>query len=171
MEINSDSSTAPTPRQFMDLLQRFIRLRPNLILPDHVVRFKQQVIESLKDSKMGGVEDYHFIIHIFILLAYRQTPPTMGELSADLNTPFSTATRIVDWLVQGHFVERFSDHADRRIVRVRMTETGQQFYQTFLDDNEQRVAQLLKNFSSDEKLQLLQLMNKLLDSLLADMGN
>jgi ABC-2 type transport system ATP-binding protein len=28
----------------------------------------------------------------------------MGELSADPNIPFSTATRIIDWLVQGHFV-------------------------------------------------------------------
>ena len=165
METNAETTESPEPLQFVELLQRFIRLRPKLILPDHIIRFKQEVIEWLKNSKLGGSEDYHFIILIINILSHRETPPTMGELSADLNTPFSTATRIIDWLVQSNFVERFSDPEDRRIVRVRMKDTGLQFYQQFLVNNEQRIMHILRNFSADEKIQLLQLMNKLLDSL------
>ena len=72
METNTQSPTAPTASQFVDLLQCFIRLRPNLILPEHIVRFKQEVIDALKNSKMGGADDYHFIIRIIVLLAHRE---------------------------------------------------------------------------------------------------
>jgi DNA-binding MarR family transcriptional regulator len=165
METNTASTSTPSITQFVDLLQRFIRLRPKLIFPDHVVRFKQQMIEKFRNSTMGGVEDYHFIFHIFVILSQKEKPPTMGELSAELNTPFSTSTRIVDGLVQGQFLERFSDTDDRRVVRVRMTETGRSFYQTFLGFNQERIELLLKDFSDEEKSQLYFLMNKLLDSM------
>jgi len=168
MEIKSSSPFSPEPRPFVELVQRFIRLRPSLILPEPAVRFKQQVIESLQSSQMGGAEDYHFVIRTLLLLAQCQQPPTMGELSANLNIPFSSATRIIDWLVQGHFVERLSDPSDRRIVRVHMTATGQQLYQAFLDHIEQRIAHLLVNFSAEEQADLLRLLKKLLDSLLED---
>jgi hypothetical protein len=52
-----------------------MRLRPDLILLEHIVRFKLQVIESLKDSKMGGAYDYHFIIHFIVLLSQRCVYP------------------------------------------------------------------------------------------------
>jgi DNA-binding MarR family transcriptional regulator len=165
METRNPLTPTPTTENFVELLQKFIHLRPKLILPDRVVRFKQQISESFKNSKTGGPDDFHFIFHIFIILAQRDSPPTMGELSADLNTPFSTATRIVDGLVQSHFVERFSDPDDRRIVRVQMTSNGREFYQTFLDYNQDRIEHLLNNFSTEEKCQLYHLMSKLLDSL------
>jgi DNA-binding MarR family transcriptional regulator len=165
MEINTPSPT-PTASQFVDLLQCFIRLRPNLILPEHIVRYKQQIIESLKNSKMGSADDYHIIIHIIVLLAHRDTAPTMGELSADLNIPLSTATRLMDWLVQSNFLVRYSDLDDRRIVRIKMSEQGNQFYKTFLELSTIRVEKLLSNFSEDEKSQLFYLMDKLMNSLI-----
>jgi DNA-binding MarR family transcriptional regulator len=166
LEIITPSPAAPTASQFVDLLQCFIRLRPNLILPEHIVRFKQQVMESLKNSKMGGGDDYHFIIHIIVLLAHRDSAPTMGELSTDLNIPLSTATRLMDWLVQSNFLIRFSDPDDRRIVRIKMSEQGNQFYKTFLELSMIRVEKLLSDFSEDEKSQLFYLMDKLMNSLI-----
>jgi len=165
METTTQSPATPTASQFVDLLQCFIRLRPNLILPEHIARYKQQVIEGLKNSKMGGADDYHFIIHIIVLLAQRETAPTMGELSTDLNIPFSTATRLMDWLVQSNFLVRFSDPDDRRIVRIKMTEQGNQFYKTFLELSMTRVEKLLSDFSEDEKSQLFYLMGKLMNSM------
>jgi DNA-binding MarR family transcriptional regulator len=166
METITQSPATPTASQFVDLLQCFIRLRPNLILPEHIVRYKQQVIEDLKNSKMGGADDYHFIIHIIVLLAHRDTPPTMGELSTDLNIPFSTATRLMDWLVQSNFLVRFSDPDDRRMVRIKMSEQGNQLYKTFLELSTIRVEKLLSDFSEDEKSQLFYLMDKLMNSLI-----
>jgi DNA-binding MarR family transcriptional regulator len=103
-----------------------------------------------------------------ILLAQSEKPATMSELSAELNVPMSTATRIVDWLVQGDMVERVNDPNDRRVVRVGMSENGRALYETGMTYNRQRMEKLLSSFSSDEQTQLLKLMNKLFDSLVSE---
>jgi DNA-binding MarR family transcriptional regulator len=155
-----------TVEQYMELLQRFMGLRIDLMLPEHMVRFKQQ-IENSRGS-MGSGEDYTFLFRIFTLLANSDTPPTMSELSAHLNLPFSSTTRLIDWLVRADFVERVPDARDRRVVRVHMTRTGEQVYQISMDYNKQQIARLLKDFSATDQAQLLRLMNKLLDAFNAD---
>jgi DNA-binding MarR family transcriptional regulator len=115
---------------------------------------------------MGGADDYHFIIHIIVLLANRSSAPTMGELSTGLNIPLSTATRLMDWLVQSNYLIRFSDPDDRRIVRIKMSEQGNQLYKIFLERTTIRVEKLLSTFSEDEKSQLFYLMDKLMNSLI-----
>jgi DNA-binding MarR family transcriptional regulator len=77
----------------------------------------------------------------------------------------STATRIVDWLVRGDMVERVNDPHDRRVVRVGMSKSGRELYETGMAYNKQRIENLLKDFSSEEQAQLLLLMNKLFNSL------
>ena len=171
MENNYLSITDPTSEQFIALLQQAIRLRYKLYLPEHVSRCKQHVIDSLQINKTGGAEDYRFIMRIFVFLTSREKPPTMGEISLELNTPLSTATRIIDWLVQSDIIERVSDPDDRRIVRISMSNTGHEFYQTFLDYNKKRIEQLMSHFSTDEQVQFLKTTGKLLDLLLSDETN
>ena len=156
------AASAQTVEQYMELLQRFVCLRVDLMLPEHLVRFKQQIENSR--SSTGSAEDYTFLFRIFTLLAQSKTPPTMSELSAHLNLPFSSATRLIDWLVRARFVERLPDPHDRRVVRVHMTSSGEQLYQISMDYNKQQIAHLLKDFSTTEQAQLLRLMNKLLDA-------
>ncbi len=158
--------SAQTVEQYIELLQRFVCLRIDLMLPEHMVRFKQQMENSRGGT--GGVEDYTFLFRIFTLLAHNATPPTMSELSAYLNLPFSSTTRLIDWLVRASFVERIPDPHDRRMVRVHMTSSGEQLYQISMDFNKQQIAHLLKDFSATEQSQLLRLMNKLLDAFNAD---
>jgi len=150
--------------QFVELLQRFVRLRFDLMLPEHLVRFKQQM-ESSRGSA-GSWEDYTFLFRIFTILAAppSETPPTMGELSTDLSLPFSSTTRIVDWLERAKFVERLHDANDRRVVRVRMTPSGEQLYQIGMNYNRQQIAHVLQDFSPNEQTQLLKLVNKLLEA-------
>ena len=154
--------SAQTVEQYLELLQRFISLRIDLMLPEHLVRFKQQM-EDLRGGA-GSIEDYTFLFRIFTLLAQSDTPPTMSELSAYLKLPFSSTTRLIDWLVRARFVERLPDAHDRRVVRVHMTSSGEQLYQIGMDYNKQQIARLLKDFSATEQAQLLKLMNKLLDA-------
>jgi DNA-binding MarR family transcriptional regulator len=165
MEISMAVSTQ-TIEQYMELLQRFMGLRVDLMLPEHLVRFKQQMEISRRGA--GGSEDYTFLFRIFTLLAQSDTPPTMSELSACLKLPFSSTTRLIDWLERAQFVERLHDSNDRRVVRVRMTGSGKQLYQIGMDYNKQQIARLLKDFSAAEQAHLLRLMNKLLDAFNAD---
>jgi len=153
---------AQTVEQYMELLQRFMGLRIDLMLPEHMLRFKQQ-LENSRGS-MGSGEDYTFLFRIFTLLTQSETSPTMSELSAYLKLPFSSTTRLIDWLERAQFVERVHDANDRRVVRVHMTATGEQLYQIGMDYNKQQIARLLKDFSATEQAQLLRLMNKLLDA-------
>jgi len=153
-----------TAEQFIELMQRYICLRPRMILPEHVVQFKKKM-EGLKGAG-GSPEDHSFLFRILILLAQSEKPVTMSELSTELNVPMSTATRIVDWLVRGDMVERVNDPSDRRVVRVGMSQGGRELYETGMAYNKQRITKLLKDFTAEEQTQLLKLMNKLFDALL-----
>lgn len=151
--------------QFVDLMQRFIRLRPRIAFPDeHVAALKRQMRE-LHDSSNGGPEDRMFLFRTLAILTQRDTPPTMGELSGELGIPLSSATRMADILVRAKLVERCGDPHDRRVVRLCMTRNGQQFIQAGLAFMRDRVRQLLGHFSPQEQAELLRLMNKLIDSI------
>lgn len=155
-------------QQFVDLIQRFICLRPKIALPEHVVEFrkKMQKLKSKMEKVGGNMEDHPYLFRVLILLSQSETPLTMSELSAELNVPMSTATRIMDLLVRGDMVERVNDPSDRRVVRVGISKNGRELYQAGVDYNRQRIERLLKDFSNEEKDQLLVLTKKLLDSLL-----
>lgn len=163
-------TTEQSAAQFSELLQRFIRLRPNLMLPDHLRRVKEQM-DRLRGNIDGSMEDYTFLLRVFIILSQNDAPPSMGELSTCLDLPLSTATRIVDWLVRGGLVERVPDPSDRRMVRVRMTDNGQQYFQMSMEFNRQRIIRLLENFTPEEQEQLLHHLGKLFDLLLAEQEN
>ena len=55
---------------------------------------------------------------------YREGILTMGELSRATSIPRSTATRMIQWMVDNGYVDRFRDEKDGRIVRVRLTDSG-----------------------------------------------
>ncbi|HLO34215.1 MAG TPA: MarR family transcriptional regulator [Anaerolineales bacterium] len=157
-------STGSTAEQFIELIQKYISLRPKLILPEHVIEFKKKMA-SFRSSGYSS-EDHAFVFRILMLLSQNAEPITMGELSSELNVPMSTATRIVDGLVRGGMAERVNDSNDRRIVRVGMSRNGRELYETGIAYNKQRIAKLLKTFTAEEQTQLLKLMNKLFDALL-----
>ncbi len=157
-------STEATAEQFMDLIQRYMTLRPRLIPPKDVLQFKE-MMKSFKNSEYKA-GDHEFVFRILMLLSENPDALTMSELSSELNVPMSTATRIVDELVQQGMVERVNDPKDRRVVRVGMSKNGRKLYETGRAYSKQRIANLLKDFSAEEQSQLMILMNKLLDALL-----
>jgi len=153
--------------QLFELVQRFIHLRPKLAVPEHIALIKQQM-QNLRLSGTTNQEDRAFVFRIFIILERSGTCPTMGELSTELGIPLSSATRIVDELVGANFIERIPDENDRRVVRVQMTATGREIYQTAMEFNKQRVVHMLSKFTDEEQNQLLHLMTKLFDSLIEE---
>ncbi len=152
--------------QFFELMQRFACTRPRFVTPRPLVHFRRE-LDSLRASQ-SKLDERTSVHRVLMTLAQATHPPSMGELSAELGVPLSTATRAVDWLVAGAFVERVDDPDDRRTVRVRMTTRGQKIYQAFADFNRQRIARILRAFTPAEQSQLLKLMNRLLDSFQAE---
>ena len=91
---------------------------------------------------------------------YGKGNPTMGELSSGLSVPLSTATRIVDWLVDKHYVQRLPDPDDRRVVRIALTGFGEELHQAMDGYIRRRLQQILSCLTSAERATLLGLVGK-----------
>ncbi len=151
---------------FVVLVQRLVRLRPRLVFPDeHVGTLKRQM-RQLKDS--GNVEDRMFVFRTLAILTQSETPPTMGELGAELGIPLSSATRMADVLVRAKLVERRDDPHDRRVVRICLTRQGLQFIHDGIEFTRERIQHVLDRFSPEEQAELLRLMSQLIDSIEAE---
>lgn len=157
-----------TANDFVELIQRFMRVRPKLLFQDESIASMRKQMRELKDSGAANHEDRIFLFRILHTLMTAESPPTMGELSAELGLPLSSATRMADALVRARFVERCDDPHDRRVVRLCLTRTGRQFIQVATTFMKGRIVQLLKHFTPDEQAELLRLMNKLIDSIEAE---
>jgi DNA-binding MarR family transcriptional regulator len=152
--------TEQTAEQLLELLQLFALHHYRFIPPEHVIRLQQQLDSSERGSG-DQFSNYPVLLRIFSFLAHADIPPTMSELGIALETPLSSTTRIVDWLVRAKFIERVGDPKDRRIVRVRLTENGREIYHTGMDFNKKQLMNLLAIYTPEEQEQLLRLMNKL----------
>ena len=90
---------------------------------------------------------------------------TMGEFSSALAVPFSTATRIADWLVDHGYIRRLPDEDDRRVVRIALTETGKELYKAIDRYIRQRMQQVLSGLTAEERTTLLSLVAKVVSGL------
>lgn len=167
MEVKMLSTDQMTDR-VVDLLARLIRQHPRLVFPDERVKHLKQQLKSLRASIADHPEDRMFLFRILAVLRNRAQAPTMGELSAELGMPLSTATRMADNLVRAKLVARCDDATDRRIVRLCLTANGTKFIEMGLELLRQRVSQVLSRFTADEQAQLLKLVGKLIESLEAE---
>jgi DNA-binding MarR family transcriptional regulator len=153
--------TAQTAEQMLELLQLFALRHYRLVAPpEHFIRLQQQ-LESSRHGRGDLLSNYPILLQIFSFLAHVEIPPTMSELGTALETPLSSTTRIVDWLVRANIIERVGDPKDRRIVRVRLTDDGREVYQTGMDFNKKQLMNLLTIYTPEEQKQLLRLIHKL----------
>jgi DNA-binding MarR family transcriptional regulator len=90
---------------------------------------------------------------------------TMGELSKSLGVPLSTATRIMDWLVNDGLATRLHDPEDRRVVRVALTNTGLSMYRTINDFAGKRASEILSCLTQKEHETLSKLIHKIINAL------
>jgi DNA-binding MarR family transcriptional regulator len=139
------------------------------VFPDERPARLERQLRSIRETSGGNPEDRAFLFRILSALHNREHPPTMGELSAELDIPLSSATRMADGLVRAKLVRRRADRKDRRVVRLCMTERGDGFIDARRRDVKERVKHLLRRFSAEEQEQLIRLLSKLVDSLQAEM--
>jgi DNA-binding MarR family transcriptional regulator len=71
----------------------------------------------------------------------------------------------MDWLVNNGYAVRLTDPGDRRIVRVALTDAGQDIYRTVNEFFMERVERFMRQFTPEERDTLLALLRKILDAL------
>jgi DNA-binding MarR family transcriptional regulator len=158
--------------QINQLIQDLVYLNPRfkVMLRSH---FGTELPEDLADLRKrleelpseGGSKRLGLFYQIGVVFFRQKKSLSMGELSDILGTPLSTTTRMADWLVKSGFVERLSDPDDRRIVRLTLTELGQDQYQRIDEFIKQRIEQTFTSITPDEWGNLAVLLRKLVEAL------
>ena len=153
-----DYQTAELAAVWEDLLRLGPRLKA--VLPEELARVKERLGQLHPEGGLARAADYELFCRIGVFLARAESPLSMSQLSDELAVPMSTATRMVEWLVDSGYVERLPDPQDRRVVRVALSQAGRELYQTVNEFMRQRVAQLLQRFSAEERQILVLLLRK-----------
>jgi DNA-binding MarR family transcriptional regulator len=153
--------------RFAEIVRQGIRLKHRFraVLPENVAQAKARIRQLMPEGLTEIDADFDLYYELGVILSEAQTPMTMGELSQAVDVPLSTATRLVDSLVGRGYAERLSDPTDRRVVRVGLTQTGQEMYRAIEGMIRQRIDHLLRSFTPDECETLLKLMHKILEAL------
>lgn len=75
---------------------------------------------------------------------------TMTEFGKYTRMPKQQVTKMVNRLVERNFVERIYDPTNRRIIRIRLTETGEEYIDHFLTENAGCFRNLLEQLTPEE---------------------
>jgi DNA-binding MarR family transcriptional regulator len=102
----------------------------------------------------------------YILLALPETGSvTMNDLSVRMKLANSTMTRMVDQLIQKRMITREPDPEDRRIVRVRLTEQGQDIKIRLKKTMQDLFSQVLEDIPDGEREQIIHSLETLTQSI------
>ncbi|MEM7552067.1 MAG: MarR family transcriptional regulator [Bacteroidota bacterium] len=93
----------------------------------------------------------------------------MRDIAEFLEVPFSTATGIVDKLVQKGYLLRFNSEEDRRTVWVGLTEKlGKETYEFFSMKKMEMSQRIMSLLTSKEQEQFLDIMEKVTSGISSD---
>lgn len=97
------------------------------------------------------------LVHLNVLIVLNSDGPLpMRVLAEVLDVSQASATGIVDRMEQRGLVARERDEADRRIVRVVLTESGRSLVEGVADQRRDHLARLIDILSDDDAAALLQ---------------
>lgn len=157
----------------ISVVHHFMRLRSRFrpILPENLAVAKASLARAKGEHAQLSQGEHGLIYNLGALLNARQTPISMGEIARALDVPVSSATRMVDWLVEAGYAARLPDPDDRRVVRIALTPAGQNVYEAAGNFMLERVEKLLKHFTEDEQKTLIALMKKMALALEEEQNN
>ena len=173
MEISHDAKlmTDHSPEeayiaQIMGLVEEFMQaqMMSETTLPKELARLRDRLDKThFKEELHRGVK--YSLFYRMSLNLYRKSNLTMGELSNTLLVPLSTATRMVDWLVETGYAQRLLDPEDRRIVRVALTDKGWELHKAIVSYIAQRFQQTLSCLTVEEQTTLFAIIRKVVAAL------
>lgn len=99
-------------------------------------------------------------IQTLIFLAKSKASP-MKDIAEYLHVELSSATSLIDRLVEMKFVSRKQDKKDKRLVVISLTKNGKDMLQKVKKQKITRIHMLLNVLSDEEKMQLLTILQKL----------
>ncbi|MCX7838411.1 MAG: MarR family transcriptional regulator [Anaerolineae bacterium] len=142
-----------------------LRASDKSLIPSDWLRAKKHLAQLARHQR-ARTNDLPFSLYrVCVMIARHNGSITMGALSHALNIPLSTATRLVQHLEHGGYVERTPDPEDRRIVRLALTPKGHALHRAIQTFAQQRVEAMLHRLTPKERTVFLALLHKALPAL------
>lgn len=133
-----------------NMIMRFITSMENLILG----------MQQVDASCMEAYRDVTKREYALLVMMGKADAMIMREVADFLQVPVSTATGIIDKLIDKGYVIREYSPEDRRIIKVKLSEEGKSIYLTLKDKLYFFGKSLLQFFSEDEKETFVKLLDK-----------
>lgn len=92
-------------------------------------------------------------------------PAQMNELAQYMKLKFSSATGLIDRMVKHELVKRVRCEADRRVVLISITSKGKKILREMYKQKRKGIMQLFGRLSSEDRIQYLNLIEKLVKDL------
>ncbi len=99
-------------------------------------------------------------IHALIFI-HKLGSITMTEIANHFKISLPTATSLSNKLVTTKLITRQNDKEDRRIVKLVLTQKGEELLKEVMKQRNQKITRMLSYLSQEEKLQLLYIMKNL----------
>lgn len=114
--------------------------------------------QALKDR---GIADLSMNeMHTLEAIGY-ESIKTMSETAEILKITLGTLTTSINRLVKKGYVRRLQDEKDRRIVLIKLTDSGQEAFKTHEDFHMEMIAKMLMDLNLEEDKALLGSLEKL----------
>lgn len=116
----------------------------------------------VNDHKMANRKPAEIMVLYCISMHVQDASQGMmvSEISGKLNVTSPTVTQHINSLETQGFVERHADPADRRIVRVRLTEQGNKHIQRINEARLQMFVGLVEHLGKEESVRFIETMKK-----------
>lgn len=163
----SETTAAAHAREMMTIWEEAICYNSmRSLLPPDLARAREHLEKLNGEANARNLPDQLFFYYrVCTIIIHHTEPPTMRQFSEQLALPLSSATRVADWLVHAGYLARQTDPDDRRLVRVTLTENGLALYKMINTHMRQRMEALLRQFTIQERKDLLVLSHKLVQAI------
>lgn len=91
---------------------------------------------------------------VLVVLATRG-PQNLGSLAASLDVNPSTASRLCERLVRRRMIRRQTSRSDRREIRLSITDTGRQLYESVMARRREKLAVLVEGLDDEARTHLV----------------
>ncbi len=120
-------------------------------MTERFVELVEQINQSMHCAPPEGWSDLELTIsQIRALTLLYQEPQRMGNIAGFLGSILSSATSLIDRLVEKGLVERMPDPSDRRVVVCALTPQGQEAIEQFWRIGRIRITELAEQLDPAE---------------------
>lgn len=130
---------------------------------DRIQSALQVVIRNMQAEMLKSMGTHGITLSQFIVLSLiqRQGKCKVSELAEHMDVKPSAITFMMDRLEQHGFIIRVHDDKDRRVVNIRLSETGNEKFQKILMERKAIVKRYLSFLSEEELTRFAEIAEKL----------